>query len=128
MPIVRAFLALLAGFATRIFLVTVATAAVRKLALNWVGAPGSPRVKYVLVNLAYSLMAAVAGGYVTAWAAAENPLKHTLILALAILLLSALTPLQQRGQQPIWYQLLLIAIMPASVFAGGVLRLKGIGI
>lgn len=128
MPIVRAFLALLAGFATMIFFVTIATTALKKIAPDWVGASDSPRTAYIFVNLAYSLMAAVAGGYVTAWAAAENPLKHTLTLALAILLLSALTALQQRGQQPIWYQLLLIAIMPAGVFAGDVLRLKGIGI
>ncbi len=128
MPILRAFLALLAGFVSMTLLVGVATAALTKLAPEWVGAPGNPRAGYVVVNLCYSLAAAAAGGYVTVWAAQGNPLFHTLALAIIVLLLGALSALQQRGKQPIWYQLLLVAITPVGVLLGGMLRLKIMGI
>lgn len=109
-------------------LVGVATAALMKLAPDWVAQAGRPRIAYVLVNLAYSLAAAMVGGYVTAWFAVGNPLIHVLALALIVLLLAALSALQQRGLQPIWYQLLLVAITPLGVFLGGALRLRALGI
>ena len=55
------------------------------------------------MNLGYSFLAAAAGGYVTAWIAGHNPLVHVLALAIAVLLLAALSALQQRGKQPVWY-------------------------
>jgi N-acetyl-gamma-glutamylphosphate reductase len=73
-------------------------------------------------------VAAAAGGYVTAWIAAANPLIHVLILGLAVLAMAALSALQSRGKQPIWYQLSLVAISPFGVLAGGLLRLKVLGI
>jgi hypothetical protein len=80
------------------------------------------------VNLGYSFAAAMVGGYITAWVSKENPLIHALALALIVLLLAALSALQQRGMQPIWYQLLLVAITPLGVVLGGLLRLRILGI
>ena len=128
MLILRAFLALIAGFVSMAFLVGVATAALSRFVPGWVGAKGQPRGGYIFVNLGYSLAAAMVGGYVTAWIASNNPLIHTLVLALIVLLLSALSALQQRGQQPIWYQLTLIALTPAGVVIGGFLRLRLTGL
>jgi len=127
MLILHAFLALIAGFVSMAFLVGVATAALGRFVPEWVGAKGQPRGGYIFVNLGYSLAAAMVGGYVTAWIASNNPLIHTLVLALIVLLLSALSALQQRGQQPIWYQLMLIALTPAGVVVGGFLRLRVTG-
>jgi hypothetical protein len=128
MQIVRAFLALLAGFATMAAVVSVATAMLVKLAPDWVGRQDHPRTGYILVNLIYSLAAAILGGYVTARIAHNNILTYTLVLAVIVLLLSGLSALQQRGKQPIWYQLLLMAIAPAGIFLGGLLRLKILGL
>lgn len=132
MVIFRAFLSLLAGFVTIAVLVTVATAALAKLVPEWVGKPSQPRTGYVFVNLGYSFAAAMAGGYVTAWIASlnpqANPLIQSLVLALIVMLLAALSAMQQRGQQPIWYQLLIIAITPIGVVAGGLIRLRVLGI
>ena len=127
MLILRAFLALAAGFLSMAVMVSIATAVLIKLVPEWVGTKGQPRAGYVFVNLGYSLAAAMVGGYVTAWIAQNNPLIHTLVLALVVLLLSALSALQQRGQQPIWYQLTLIALTPAGIVAGGLVRLRLIG-
>ena len=126
--ILHAFMALLAGFAVMALLVIVITALLTRLVPSWTGAEGKPQPGYVVVNLGYSFLAAAAGGYVTAWAAAANPLIHVLALALVVLLLAALSALQSRGKQPIWYQLALVAISPIGVLAGGLVRLRVLGI
>jgi hypothetical protein len=80
------------------------------------------------VNLGYSFLAAAAGGFVTAMVAARNPLYHVLVLAVIVLVLAGLSALQSRGKQPIWYQLALLAIAPLGVMAGGLVRLRMLGI
>jgi hypothetical protein len=128
MIILRTFLALAAGFATMGVLVMVMTALLSKLTPSWVGEQDKPRPGYVFVNLGYSFLAAAAGGYVTAWAAAANPLIHVLALGIVVLALAALSALQSKGGQPIWYALALVAITPLGVLAGGLARLRMIGI
>lgn len=128
MVVLHAFLALVAGFATMAALVALVTILLRKLTPSWVGPTGDPGAGYIFVNLGYSFLAAAAGGYVTAWLAQANPLVHVLALAIAVLLLSALSALQQRGQQPVWYLLTLVALTPVGVLAGGLVRLRMLGI
>jgi len=126
--ILHAFLALLAGYATVALLVIVTTALITRLMPEWVGQQASPRLAYAIVNLGYSFLAAAAGGYITTWAAAGNPLVNDLVLALVVLAMSALSAMQSRGKQPIWYALTMVAIMPLGVLAGGLLRLRVLGI
>ncbi len=128
MVAMHAFFALTAGFLTTAVLVGALTALLMRLTPSWVQTRGKPQPGYIFVNLAYSFLAAAAGGYVTAWVAAANPLYHVLALAIIVLALSALSAMQQRGKQPIWYQLLLIALSPLGVFAGGIIRLRVLGI
>jgi len=45
-----------------------------------------------------------------------------------VLALAALSALQQRGQQPMAYMLALVAISPLGVLAGGLVRLRILGI
>ena len=78
-------------------LVAAITVLLRKLTPGWVGEEGAPKPGYIFVNLGYSFLAAAAGGYVTAWIAVHNPLIHVLALAIIVLLLAALSVLQQRG-------------------------------
>jgi hypothetical protein len=128
--------ALLAGFATLAALVIALTALLARMVPSWVGSEGKPQPglptgdlrPYAIVNLGYSFLAAAAGGYVTAWVAAANPLIHVLALALVVLALAALSALQSRGKQPIWYALALVAISPIGVLAGGLVRLRVLGI
>jgi len=42
--------------------------------------------------------------------------------------MAALSALQERGTQPIWYALTLLALMPLGVLAGGLVRLRVLGI
>ena len=69
----------------------------------------------------------MAGGYVTACIARQNPLVHTLALALVVLLFSALSALQLKGTVPVAYQLTLTMLTPLAVLSGGILRLKQLG-
>jgi hypothetical protein len=140
--ILHAFLALAAGFATMALLVIVMTALLTHLIPSWISSedkpqPGVPRGRfmpdgveagYLFVNLGYSFLAAAAGGYVTALAAAANPLIHVLALALIVLALAALSALQSHGKQPIGYALMLVAISPIGVLAGGLARFRVLGI
>ncbi len=128
MVVLHAFLALLSGFATMAALVAVITVLLQKLTPAWVGDTGKPNRAYIFVNLGYSFLAAAAGGYVTAWMAQHNPLIHVLALAITVLLLAALSALQQRGKQPVWYILTLVALTPLGVLAGGLIRLRVLGI
>ena len=80
MVTLHAFLALAAGFLTMAVLVAALTALLMRLVPGWVGEQGKPQPGYIFVNLGYSFLAAAAGGYVTAWLAAANPLYHVLAL------------------------------------------------
>lgn len=128
MVILHAFLALVAGFAVIALAALVMTALLTRLVPSWTSPESKPLPSYVFVNLGYSFLSAAAGGYVTAWVAADNPLIHVLALGLVVLALAALSALQMRGKQPIWYQLTLVAISPIGVLAGGLVRLRVLGI
>jgi hypothetical protein len=121
-------LALVAGFAVMALLVFAMTALLTRFVPSWTGTESRPLPGYVFMNLGYSFLAAAGGGYVTAWVATDNPLLLVLALALVVLALAALSALQLRGKQPIWYQLTLVAISPFGVLAGGLARLRVLGI
>ena len=128
MVTLHAFLALVAGFVTMAALVAMLTALLMRLTPSWVGDEGKPQAGYIFVNLGYSFLAAAAGGYVTAWVAAANPMYHVMALGSIVLALAALSALQARGKQPVWYQLTLVALTPMGVLAGGLVRLRVLGI
>ena len=129
MVILHAFLALAAGFAAMVLLGIVLMALFKRLVPSWTNIEGKLPPGLVFVNLGYSFLEAAAGGYVTAWVAvAANPLVLVLALAMVVLAMAALSALQSRGKQPIWYALALVAISPIGVLAGGLVRLRVVGI
>jgi len=104
------------------------TALLTRLVPSWTGGGSSPQAGYAFVNLGSSFLTAAVGGYITAWASAANPLVHVLALAIVVLAMAALTALQSRGMRPIWFQLALVATSPVGVLAGGLVRLRVLGI
>jgi hypothetical protein len=141
MVILHAFLALVAGFAVTVLLAMGLTDLIARLAPDWAETrsglrkPGPPTndlcpagckpeaatdelrpagwgLARVFVNLGSSFLAAAAGGYVTSWIAAANPLIHVLALGIVVLGLAALSALQEaRGTRPVGYQLAQVAIL-----------------
>ncbi len=128
MVILHAFLALAAGFLTMAALIAVMTAMLKWLTPSWAGETGKAQAGYMFVNVGYSFLAAAAGGYVTTWAAAGSPLYQVLALGIIVLALAALSALQAKGTQPVWYQLTLVGLTPIGVLAGGLVRLRVTGI
>ena len=127
MVILHTFLTLVAGFAVIVLLGMCLTALAARLVPSWAAA-GQRQPSYAFVQLGFSLLAAVAGGYVTAWIASANPLIQVLALALVVLLLSAMSALQARGKHPIWFLLAQVALSPLGVLAGGLIQLRVQGI
>lgn len=124
----HAFVALFAGFAAAMLLVLALRGVLQWVAPSLAAVDPRPGFSYATVNLGASLLAGAAGGYVTAWVAAANPMVHVLALGLILLALAALSALQMHGQQPIWYQLAQVAVAPMGVLAGGLVRLRVLGI
>jgi hypothetical protein len=126
--IFHVFLALLAGFATIAVLTALLTALVRWLAPGWESEGERLAAGYAFFNIGGSFVSAAAGGCVTTAAAATTPMHHVLTLGMIVLALGALSALQQRGKQPVWYLLTLVAVSPLGVLAGGLIWLRIAGI
>lgn len=138
MVIAHAFVALLAGFAATLAIGAALTFLIARLVPAWSQSEAGPQrtlsAGRVFVNLGSSFLSAAAGGYITALIAASkslgasNPLVLVLVLALVVLLISALSAMQSRGRQPAWYLLATVTIAPLGVLVGGLLRLRVLGI
>ena len=128
MEMMLVFWALLAGFVTILALTAGFTLALRKYAPAWMGPSVRPSRGFALANLAFSFAAAMAGGYVSAWIAQSNPLGGTLALAVVVLVMAAISALEQRGKQPVAFQMAMVVIGPAGVLLGGLIRLHVLGL
>lgn len=128
MQIVHSFLTILAGFVTIVGLMGIATALLKRLAPDLTRDDAEPDLFIMAANIGLGLVFSLLGGYVTARLARNNPLIHALMLALTVLLLSALSALPMKDKQPTFYLLVLTAIPPLAVLCGGLLRLHQIGI
>lgn len=128
MVIAHVFMALVSGFAVIAGVIAAVTWLLKGLTPSWAADEGRLSAGYAIVNLGASFLAAAAGGYVTAWLAAANPLYHVLTLGIVVLALAALSALQEKGKRPIAYALALVALTPIGVLAGGLLRLRVLGI
>jgi hypothetical protein len=128
MQIAHSFLAILAGFITIVGLMGIATALFKRVAPNLTRDDAPPDPFVMAANVGIGLVCSALGGYVTARYAQGNPLVHALMLALGVLLISALSALQMKGKQPIYYLLVLTIIPPLAVLCGGLLRLHQIGL
>ena len=128
MQIVHSFLSIMAGFITVVGLMGIATALLKRFAPNLTRDDAPPDHFVMAVNVGIGLVCSLAGGYVTARYAQGNPLIHALMLALAVLLLSAFSAVQMKGKQPVYYLLVLTVIPPLAVLCGGILRLHQLGL
>lgn len=121
---IRSGLSILAGFAAMTVCVIGFTLAA--MAVLYPGqpidAPIDPSTGWIAVNLAYSLAAAVAGGWVTAKIATRSPLGHAAALALIVLAMAVVgrfTGGSATGAQPGWYAVAVSAVGVAGVLLGG---------
>ncbi|MEP6801224.1 MAG: hypothetical protein ABJC07_04765 [Acidobacteriota bacterium] len=121
---IRSVLAVACGFFAMTLVVGAATVvAVRAmLPKSSPGARPRPTPVYLTVNLIYSCLAAASGGYVAALLAGRNPIAHAGVLAGIVLIMGLVSMKLYEDQQPRWYQVTLLALMPFFAAAGGFLR------
>jgi uncharacterized membrane-anchored protein len=128
MVILHAFLALISGFLVAAVLLGLLTALLSRLAPDWSKNGVSTAPGYAFVNLATTFLSTAAGGYVTAWIGSANPAQHMMILGIVFLVLAAVSVLQERGKQPVWFLLAQVVLPPLGALAGGLLWLRVTGL
>jgi hypothetical protein len=120
--ILRSVLAVLGGFLTMAIGVMLFTGVFKMLALSWFAVEGVPTAPYLAVNVAYSFVAALAGGYVAAWIAVRLPVQHALALGGFVVVMSTVSAMHHDNRQPRLYQVTLAVLMPFAVLLGGYVR------
>jgi hypothetical protein len=128
MQIVHSFLAILAGFILIVGLTGFATILLRRLAPSLASVDAHPDALAMAVNIGIALIFSMLGGYITARYSRGNPVAHAFMLALVVLLLNAVSGVQMKGRQPVYYLMILMIIPPLAVLAGGFLRLHQLGV
>ncbi len=83
---------------------------------------GHPPRNYLYSNLALSFAAGLCGGWITARRAPQNPMRHSALLAIFLLAMSALSARTQASRQPRWYPVTIAVIGVLGVLLGGVLE------
>ena len=133
MVTLHAFLALLAGCATMVVLDAGMAALTSRLIPGWAAAQGRVSAGYAIARVGWTFQAGAAGGYVTAGIvtarmADGRALGFVLMLALVALTIAGLSAVGSRGKQPVAFQLAMAAVTPIGVMAGGLMRLKMMGV
>jgi len=127
----RTFIAVMSGFLTMMLLVIAGTVAATALllpgglhAVQGESAPAHLPPAYLAANLAISLAAAVAGGWLTSKLAVQAPFAHAAALAVVVLVMSLGSMPSAQPGQPAWYGWAIAVLGVAGVLAGGWLLLR----
>jgi hypothetical protein len=126
--IAHSFLAILAGFVIIVGLTGIATLFLRQMMPSLARIGTKPDAFAMIVNIGLGLIFSMLGGYVTARYSRGNPIAHAFMLAIVVLLLGAISAVQMKSKQPVYYLILSAVIPPLSVLAGGLLWLHQTGV
>jgi hypothetical protein len=121
----RSLFAILGGYIAMSVGIGLTTFAASRL-FPGIAVHGQPTPGYILINLAYSAVFGVFGGYMAALIAGREPLKHAIILAAVcylffLMAMGAPTP-PDMPPWPFWYKVGLLIVLGPSVTLGGFLR------
>ncbi|ADW69457.1 hypothetical protein [Granulicella tundricola] len=111
----RSSLAVILGFIVMFFLKIVLILVTVKLTGPH---PPVPTVGYLIYNVAAACILTAIGGFVTGFVAEARRVRHGLILAMVILVMSALSYTHYKGLQAPWYQVMLVVVPPMFAVAG----------
>ena len=128
----RSILAVIAGFVVITVLNIVAVPLFGAVAPQSVAGPdgGLPTTGWIIFNLAYGLVFAAVGGYVTARLAQRSEVSHSVALAVIILVLGASYAFSggsagpNQPAPPTWYLIVLPAVGVVGAILGGWLRAR----
>ena len=124
-PIIRSVLSVAGAFFVVAVLVGLTTTLAAELMLGSTGPGAEPTPPFLLVNLLYSVLFAVVGGYVAATVSDHSPLGHAAALSVFMMLLGLASWLIDGGQpvsgQPDWYPWVITLLVPPTAVLGGIL-------
>ena len=124
-PIIRSVLSVVGAFIVVAVLVGLATALTSQLMLGSTGPDAEPTTPFLVVNLIYSVLFAIVGGYVAATVSDHSPLRHAAALSAFMMLLGLAAWLIGGGQpapgQPNWYPWAISLLVPPNAVWGGIL-------
>src|SRR5262249_32954354 len=83
-----------------------------------------PTNVFMVVAAAYGLVAAAAGGVVTALIAKRAETNHAIVLAALCVVLAVVSMVVQWGQEPLWFQVANTAAISLGVFLGAWSRVQ----
>ena len=126
-PLIRSVLCVVGAFSVVAVLVGVTTALTAQLMLGSTG-PDAATTPFLVVNLIYSVLFAIVGGYVAATVSDHSPLGHAAALSAFMMLLGMATWLINGGQaapgQPDWYPWVISLLVPPTAVLGGILVIR----
>ncbi len=124
-PIIRSVLSVLGAFFVVAVLVGLSTALAAQLMLGSTGSDAEPTPAFLVVNLTYSVLFAIVGGYVAATVSDHSPLGHAAALSVFMMLLGLASGMIESGQpptgEPVWYPWVITLLVPPTAVLGGVL-------
>ena len=124
-PIIRSVLTVLGAFFVVAVLVGLTTALAAELMLGSAGRGAEATTPFLVVNLSYSVLYAIVGGYVAATVSDHSPLGHAAALSAFMMLLGLTTWVMDSGQpapgQPVWYPWVITLLVPPTAVLGGIL-------
>ena len=118
-------LSVLRAFFVLALLVGRSTALASQLMLGSTVPAAEPTTPFLVVNLTYSVLFAIVGGYVAATVSDHSPLGHAAALSAFMMLLGLTSWLINGGQpasgQPDWYPWVITLLVPPTAVLGGIL-------
>ena len=115
----RSILAVLVGYLAISILVMLLFMLLSTLSPDLFATPGVlPPILAVTLILAYSFVAAIVGGFVTATIAQRSEAKHVWVL-MGFMLVMGVVSIRQYSSQPLWYSLVLLLLGPLGAYLGG---------
>lgn len=113
--VLRSFFAVMVGYMVMMVVVIALTLIfVKTMGLK----TGNPTPGYLLINVVYSFLAAAIGGWVTGRVAEVKPMVAAGALAILMAITGFLSYQHYTGQQPHWYQLMMM-FAPSLCALGG---------
>jgi hypothetical protein len=116
----RSLSAVLAGFVVFALVVGILTPVVARA--FGAGDFQSFSLPVLIVTIGYCVVAAVAGGYLTAWIAGRRELPHAAGLGLLMIATGVVSMRQHGAVRPGWYESTIAGCGPVAAFFGAAIR------